>query len=60
MTNINNIDLSLLNIDKVSFKGDELIMYDIKYIKELNGLNNVYLAFNNLDAYIKKEVKKNI
>ena len=60
MTNINDIDLSLLNIDKISFKGDELIMYDIKYIKELHSLNTLYLVFNNLNTYIKKVAKINI
>ena len=29
-------------------------MYDIKYIKNLNSLNVLYLVFNNLDAYIEK------
>ena len=29
-------------------------MYDIKYIKNLNSLNSLYLVFNNLDAYIEK------
>ena len=47
MTNINDFDPSLLNID-------ELIMYDIKYIKNLNSLNSLYPVFNNLDAYIEK------
>ena len=32
MTNINDFDPNLLNIDEVSFKSDELIIYDIKYI----------------------------
>ena len=54
VTNINDFDPSLLNIDKVSFKSNELIMYDIKYIKNLNSLNTLYLVFNNLDAYIKE------
>ena len=54
MTNINDFDPSLLNIDEVSFKSDELIMYDIKYIKNLSRLNILYLVFNNLDAYIEK------
>ena len=54
MTNINDIDLNLSKIDKVSFLNDELIMYDVKYIKELNSLNTPFLVFNNLDAYIKK------
>ena len=54
MTNINDFDPSLLNIDEVSFRDDELIMYDITYIKNLNGRNTLYLVFNNLDAYFKK------
>ena len=47
MTNISDFDQSLLNIDEVSFKSDELLMYDIKYIKNLNSLNALYLVFNN-------------
>ena len=54
MTNINDFDPSLLNIDEVSFRGDELITYDIKYIKNLNRLNTLYLVFNNLDRCFKK------
>ena len=54
MTNINDFDPSLLNTDQVVFKSDELIMYDIKYIKNLNSLNTHYLVFNNLDAYFEK------
>ena len=54
VANINDFDQSLLNIDEVSFKNDELIMYNIKYIKNLNSLNTLYLVFNNLDAYIEK------
>ena len=54
MANINDFDPNLLNIDEVLFKSNELIMYDIKYIKNLNSLNTLYLVFNNLDAYIEK------
>ena len=54
MANINDFDLGLLNIDELSFKSDELIKYDLKYIKNLNSLNSLYLVFNNLDAYIEK------
>ena len=54
MTNINDFDPSLLNIDEVLFESDELIMYDIKYIKNLNSSDSLYLAFNNLDVYIEK------
>ena len=53
----NYFDPSLLIIDQVSFKSDKLIMYDIKYIKNLNGSNSLYLVFNNLDAYIEKSGK---
>ena len=54
MANINDFDPSVLNIDEKSFKTDELIIYDIKFIKNLNSLNTLYLAFNNLDEYIEK------
>ena len=54
MTNINDFDPSLLNIDEILFESDELIMYDIKYIKNLNSSDSLYLVFNNLDAYIGK------
>ena len=32
MTKINDFDPRLLNIDEVSFMGDELILYDINYV----------------------------
>ena len=54
MANINDFDPSLLNINETSFKSYELIMYDIKYIKNLNSLNTLFLVFNNLDEYIEK------
>ena len=54
MTNIGDFDLSLLNIDQIAFKRNDSIIYDIKYIKNLNGSNSLYLVFNNLDAYIEK------
>ena len=47
-------DPNLLNIDEASFKSDELVMYDIKYIKNWSSLNYLYLVFNNLDTYIEK------
>ena len=52
MDNINDFDPSLLNIHQVVFENDALITYDIEYIKNLNSLINLYLVFNNLDAYI--------
>ena len=54
MTNINDFDPSLLNIDEASFKNDELVMYEVKYVKNLNNINSLYLVFNNLHAYIEK------
>ena len=54
MTNIGDFDLSLLNIDQIAFKNNDSIIYKIKYIKNLNGSNSLYLVFNNLDAYIEK------
>ena len=54
MTNIGDFDLGLLNIEQISFKSNDSIIYDIKYIKNLNGSNSLCLVFNNLDAYIKK------
>ena len=44
----------MLNIDRVSFESNKFIIYDIKYIKDLNISNYLYLAFNNLDTYIEK------
>ena len=54
MSNIGDFDLSLLIIDQIAFKSNDSIIYDIKYIKNLNGSNSLYLVFNNLDAYIEK------
>ena len=54
MTNIGDFDLSLLNIDQIALKSNGTITYDIKYIKNLNGSNSLYLDFNNLDVYIEK------
>ena len=54
MTNFKDFDPGLLNIDEVLLKSNKLVMYDIKYIKNLNSLNTLYLVCNNLDAYIEK------
>ena len=50
MANISEFDPNLLSIDQVVFGNDKLILYHIKYIKNLNSLNTLYLFFNNLDA----------
>ena len=52
MTNINDFDPSLLNIDEVVLESDGLTMYGIKYIKDLYTSNSLYLGFNNSDACI--------
>ena len=57
MTNIGDFDLNLLNIDQIEFKSNDSIIYEIKYIKNLNGSNSLYLVFNNLDAYIERSGK---
>ena len=54
MTNIGDFYFSLLNIDEIAFQSNGSIVYDIKYVKNLNGSNSLYLVFNNLDAYIEK------
>ena len=54
MAKIGDFHFSLLNIDQIAFKSNDTIIYDIKYIKNLNGSNSLYLLFNNLDAYIEK------
>ena len=54
MTNIGDFDLSLLKVDSLEFKNNNSVVYDIKYIKNLNSSNSLYLVFNNLDAYIEK------
>ena len=54
MTNINDFDPRFLSIDQVVLENDKLIMYDIKYIKDLSSLNSLYFVFNDLDAYIEE------
>ena len=54
MTNIGDFDLSFLNIDQISFKSNDSVIYDIKYIKYLSSSYSLYLASNKLDAYIEK------
>ena len=54
MTNISNFDPSWLNVDSIKLKSYNSIIYHIKYIKNLNSSNSLYLVFNNLDACIEK------
>ena len=45
MTNIEDSDPSLLNIDRVSLESNDSNICDIKYIKYLNSSNSLYLFF---------------
>ena len=52
MTNIKNIDPSLLNLDQLSFENNDSVIYEIDYLKNFNNKNSLYLVFDNVDAYI--------
>ena len=59
MTNIKNADPSLLDINKISFKSTDDVIYDIEYItmksldnENIVSPNSLYLIFNNVDVYI--------
>ena len=59
MISIKNFNLSLLDIEKISFKSTDSVIYDIEYItmKSLDNENidraySLYLIFNNVDEYI--------
>ena len=54
LTNISDFDPSLLNADSIEFKNNISIIYDVKFIKNLNSSNSLYLLYNNLNAYIEK------
>ena len=54
MNNIKNFDQNLLNIDQISFKSTDCVIYDIKYFKNLDCSNSLCLVFNNVDACIEE------
>ena len=55
MTNIKNFDSSLLNIDEVLFKKHtNCVIYHIKYFKNFDSKNFLYLVFNKVVACIEK------
>ena len=51
MTNIMNLDTNLLSINQISFTSTDIVVYEIEYFKNLDGINSLYLLFNNVDAY---------
>ena len=62
MINIKHFDSSLLNIDKISFKNTDAVIYNIKYItmasidhENIDNGNPLCLIFNNVDGYIIEE-----
>ena len=50
MTNIKNFAPSLLSMYKISFKSTDSVIYSIKYFKNLDSANSLYLVFNNVDG----------
>ena len=54
MTNIKNIDANLLSINQIAFTSTDSVIYDIEYFKNLDGVNSLYLVFNDVDFYFEK------
>ena len=56
MININNFDPGLLHVDRTAIDYN-FIVYDIKYVKNLNKIDSLYIVFNNLDIIFRKSGK---
>ena len=54
MTNLKHFDPNFLSINQISFKSTDCVIYNIKYFKNLDGVNSLYLTFNDVDACIEK------
>ena len=53
MTNIKNVDLNYLCINKTLFENNtNCVIYEIKYFKNFDSKNYLYLILNNVDADI--------
>ena len=57
MVNIKNFDPNLLDVDKISFKTNDAVFCNIRYITmkslvNINSENPIYLNFSNEDDYI--------
>ena len=54
MTKIKHFDPGLLSIDKIPFKINDDVIYDIGYLtmEILDSSISLYLIFNNVDGYI--------
>ena len=53
MINVSNFDPGLLHVNRTAVDHD-FIVYDIKYVKNLNKMDNLYLVFNDLDVVFGK------
>ena len=51
MTDIKNLDTNLLGINQITFTSADSVVYNIEYFKNLDGVNTLYLVFNDVDAY---------
>ena len=56
MININSFDPGLLHIDRTALDHD-FIVYDIKYVKNLNKVVSLYIVFKDLDVMFRKSGK---
>ena len=56
MININNFDPGLLHVDRTALDHD--FVYDIRYVKNLNKMDSLYIAFNDLDMFRKSGKNK--
>ena len=61
MINIKNVDPNLLNLDKISFKCTDAVIYHIEYVMmksidhvNIDSANSLFLVFNNVNGYIEK------
>ena len=54
MTNIKNFDPNLLIIYQISSKSTDSVICHIKYFKNLDTSNFLYLVFNDVDACIEE------
>ena len=59
MINIKNFDSNFSNIDKISFKSTDAVIYKFRYFTmksfdhvNIDSENPLYLIFNNVDGYI--------
>ena len=54
--NINDFDPDLLHVDRTAVDYD-FIVYDVKYVKNLNRIDSLYIVSNNIDVISRKSGK---